>query len=57
MMFCVLLVISVMAGCVKSTVDYGTTSSEIAVSPVTSLAAKSVPGAISGNTYPINETM
>lgn len=57
MMLCVLLVMSVMAGCVKSTVDYGTSRSEIAVSPVTSLAARSVPGAIEGNSYPIKETM
>lgn len=45
------------SACVKSDIDYGTSDREVSIRPVTSISAKSIPGAILGNTYPFEETM
>ena len=43
--------------CVKSDVEYETSARDISIAPVASVATKSIPGAITGTTYPQGETM
>jgi hypothetical protein len=45
------------SSCVKSDVEYETYGGDISIAPVTSAATKSIPGAITGTTYPQGETM
>ena len=45
------------SSCVKSDVEYETSGRDISIAPVTSAATKSIPGAITGTTYPQGETM
>ena len=51
------IVIMTVSACVKSGVEYDTSGREISVTPVTSVAAKSVPGPVFGTSYPRGETM
>ncbi len=51
------VVISMASACMKADIDYGTSVGEVSITPVASVAAKSVPGAVMGNTYPFEETM
>ena len=50
-------VICLTSACIKNDIDYGTSDREVSISPVTSISAKSIPGAIVGNRYPFDETM
>ena len=50
-------VIFLTSACIKNDIDYGTSDREVSISPVTSISAKSIPGAIVGNRYPFDETM
>lgn len=43
--------------CVKSDIDYETSARDISIAPVASVATKSIPGAITGTSYPQGETM
>ena len=43
--------------CVKSDIAYETSARDISIAPVASVATKSIPGAITGTTYPQGETM
>lgn len=45
------------SSCVKSDIEYETSGRDISIAPVTSAATKSIPGAITGTTYPQGETM
>lgn len=45
------------SSCVKSDVEYEASGRDISIAPVTSAATKSIPGAITGTTYPQGETM
>ena len=45
------------SSCVKSDIEYETSGGNISIAPVTSAATKSIPGAITGTTYPQGETM
>ena len=51
------VVMTTASACVQIDVDHGTSDGEISISPVTSMPAKSIPGAILGTTYPFSETM
>jgi hypothetical protein len=51
------VVMTTASACVQIDVDHGTSDGEISISPVTSMPAKSIPGAILGTTFPQNETM
>ena len=50
-------VVLIASACVKSEIEYGTSDREVSISPVTSTVAKSIPGAVTGTTFPQNETM
>lgn len=50
-------VIMAASACVKSDIEYVTTGSDISIAPVASVATRSIPGAITGNVYPMRETM
>ena len=45
------------SSCVKSDVEYETSDRDISISPVASTVTKSIPGAITGTTFPKGETM
>ena len=45
------------SSCVKSDIEYEVSARDISIAPVTSAATKSIPGAITGTTYPQGETM
>ena len=53
----VVALIMAASSCVKSDVEYETSGRDISIAPVTSAATKSIPGAITGTTYPQGETM
>lgn len=50
-------VIMAASACVKSDIEYVTTGSDISIAPVASVTTRSIPGAITGNVYPMRETM
>lgn len=51
-------VVLMASACVKSGIEYETSSRDISIAPVTSMTvAKSIPGAVTGTTFPQNETM
>ena len=50
-------VIMAAISCVKSDVEYETSGRDISITPVASTVTKSIPGAITGTTYPQGETM
>ena len=45
------------SACVKSDIEYETSARDISIAPVASAVTKSIPGAITGTTYPQGETM
>lgn len=45
------------SSCVKSDIEYETSARDISITPVASTVTKSIPGAITGTTYPQGETM
>lgn len=45
------------SSCVKSDIEYETSARDISITPVTSTVTKSIPGAITGTTFPQGETM
>ena len=50
-------VVLMASACVKSGIEYETSSRDISIAPVTSTVAKSIPGAVTGTTFPQDETM
>lgn len=55
--FLAVIVMMMASACVKSEVEYEAYGREISVAPVTSVATKSVPGPVFGNSYLRGETM
>ena len=45
------------SSCVKSDIDYEASARDISITPVASTVTRSIPGAITGTTYPQGETM
>lgn len=45
------------SSCVKSDIEYDTSARDISITPVASTVTRSIPGAITGTTYPQGETM
>lgn len=45
------------SSCVKSDIEYETSARDISITPVASTVTRSIPGAITGTTYPQGETM
>ncbi len=45
------------SSCVKSDIEYETSGGDISITPVASTVTRSIPGAITGTTYPQGETM
>lgn len=50
-------VVLIASACVKSEIEYETSSRDISIAPVTSMTVRSIPGAITGTTFPQKETM
>lgn len=49
--------ICVVSACVKSEIEFETSGRDISIAPVASVSTKSIPGAITGTTFPQGETM
>ena len=49
--------ICVVSACVKSEIEFETSGRDISIAPVASVSVKSIPGAITGTTFPQGETM
>ena len=45
------------SSCVKSDIEYEASARDISITPVASTVTRSIPGAITGTTYPQGETM